>query len=51
MLSLLEEGEGMGRQGMVEALVFVTVVLSLSAVSRDSVMIGCKFQRASSGGV
>ena len=29
----------MGRQGMVEALVFVTVVLSLSAVSRDSMMI------------
>lgn len=35
----------------VTPLVLVTMVLSLSAVSRDSVMIGYKFQRASSGGV
>ena len=43
---------GWGRRGTgVTSLVLVTMVLSLSAVSRDPVMIGYKFQRASSGGV
>ena len=41
----LSRERGWGRQGT------GVMVLSLSAVSRDSVMIGCKLQRASSGGV